>query len=69
MLLPEQKVSVEDFLTALPTAGLASQRYRKKGGRRWGPFTHIEIVNVPGITIAIREKNGTSYDGTAALNI
>jgi hypothetical protein len=33
-----------------------------------GDSPNIESANRPGITIAIRKENGTSYDGTAEQN-
>ncbi len=71
-LLPEATARVESFPTARPAAALGSERFRK-GGRRRGRhrrrLAHTAMVTLLRFTTSIPSRNGTSYDGTTALNI
>lgn len=46
-----------------------SQGSRKGKDGAGRHLTRTAIVNSPELTIPIRHKNGTSYDGTAVINI
>jgi len=60
---------VEPFVTALPATGLSSERTREKEGRHFRHFHRTEITKSINRMIAVRLKDGTFYDGTAAGNI
>lgn len=56
------------FFDGTAAAELNGRGLRKGEDGAGRHFAHIAIVNSPGLTILIRHKHGTFYDGTAALN-
>jgi|ERR1051325_6523625 hypothetical protein len=65
--LLERKRFVERFLTALVTAELVSGKF-KDAGRRHLAALGSQPGSDFGFVIAVRSKNGSFYDGTAARN-
>jgi hypothetical protein len=63
--LPQWDMVRRVLLTALPDGGTRFSVIGEKAGRH---FNRTGVVIWPETTVAIRQKYGTSFDGTAALN-